>query len=263
VENLVRYARRNFLTPVPEVSRLKELNRSLLDACQQALHRPGLQEGKSSFERFSEEKGVLLPLPEAGFEACRERTTWANKQCLVRFETNHYSVPVDYAHRHCVVRGYVDRVEIFSEGQRVASHSRSYGASAWVLDPMHFVPLLERKPGCLDNARPFKKHFWGKGFAEMRKELEFRYGGEGTRKFIRVLLLFREYPEEEVRSAVELCAQRCSWSEEAVRNVLQYEPTSRSSERMDLSDRPALTGYGDGIRPARLYHQLLEEEAQS
>jgi len=262
VENLVRYSQRNFLTPVPEVTRLKELNRSLLEACQQALHRPGLREGRSAFERFSEEKGALLPLPEAGFEACRERTTWADKQCLLRFETNHYSVPVDCAHRHCVVRGYIDHVEIFSEGRRVASHPRSYGTSEWVLDPLHFVPLLERKPGCLDNARPFKRHFWGNGFAEMRKELEFRYGGEGTRKFIRILLLFREYPEEEVRSAVELCVQRCSWCEEAVRNVLQYEPANRSS-RLDLSDRPALAGYGDGIRPASLYHQLLEEEARS
>jgi len=262
VENLVRYAQRNFLTPVPEVSSLKELNRSLLEGCEQALRRSGLREGKSFFESFSEEKEALLPLPETAFEACQESTTWADKQCLVRFGTNYYSVPMDYAHRHCLVRGYVDRVEILSEGQRVASHRRSYGASEWVLEPLHFVPLLERKPGCLDNARPFKKHFWGNGFAEMRKELEFRYGGEGTRKFIRILLLFREYPEGDVRSAVELCVQRCCWSEEAVKNVLGYEPTSHSP-RLDLSDRPALLGYGDGIRPAKLYHQLLEEEVLS
>lgn len=146
VENLVRYAQRNFLTPVPAVSAMKELNRSLLEACQQALHRPGLREGKSSFERFSEEKGVLLPLPEGRFEACREQTTWADKQCLVRFETNYYSVPVDCALRHCTVRGYIDRVEILSDGRHVASHRHSYGTSEWVLGPMHFSTNSSNQP---------------------------------------------------------------------------------------------------------------------
>jgi len=56
--------------------------------------------------------------------------------------------------------------------------------------------------------------------------------------------------------------RRCCWSDEAVRNVLAYEPERRSG-LLDLSGRPNLQGYENGVRPARLYHQLLQEEALS
>ena len=62
------------------------------------------------------------------------------------FDGNDYSAPTDQAHQPCVVRGFVDRVEIEVNHQPVAVHRRCYGQGEFVLDPLHYLKLLERKP---------------------------------------------------------------------------------------------------------------------
>ncbi len=60
----------------------------------------------------------------------------------------------------------------------------------------------------------------------MRRELEYRYEGEGTRKYIDILLLFTCWPVEAVHQAVSICVQRRAFSDEAVKSVLSYQPPS-------------------------------------
>ena len=168
-------------------------------------------------------------------------------------------MPVRWAHGPCVVKGFVERVEIYCGHERVAVHGRSYGPERYVLEPGHYLPLLERKPGCLDQARPFQGNPWGEDFALLRRELEYRLGGEGTRQFIRVLLLMTKHPEEEVRQAVGLCVRRRAFSVEAVIAAMRNEPPATPVRRLDLAHRPELADVGDGIRPAGLYDQLACE----
>jgi transposase len=129
----------------------------------------------------------------------------------------------------------------------------------FVLQPRHYLPLLERKPGCLDQARPFQGNPWGEDFALLRRELEYRSGDEGTRQFIRVLLLLTKHPEEEVRQAVGLCVKRRAFSVEAVVAAMRNEPLSAPVRRLDLAHRPELAGVGEGVRPASLYDELAQE----
>ena len=177
----------------------------------------------------------------------------------MRFDTNDYSVPVRWAHHPVQVRGFVDRVEIWTQQQCVAIHPRSYERHQYVLNPFHYIPLLERKPGGIHHGRPFKGEPWGTDFARMRRELEYRYEGEGTRKYIKILLLFTCYPVDAVRQAVSLCVRRRAFSDEAVQSILDYQPSSRSTI-LDLSDRPAFQVESTGIRPAGEYDALLQEE---
>ena len=72
----------------------------------------------------------------------------------------------------------------------------------------------------------------------MRRELEYRYDGEGTRKYIEILLLFTRYPIEAVRQAVATCVRRRAFSDEAVQSVLDYQPAAWATS-LDLSDHPA------------------------
>ena len=46
----------------------------------------------------------------------------------------------------------------------------------------------------------------------MRRELEYRYEGEGTRKYIDILLLFTRWPVEAVHQAVSICVKRRAFS---------------------------------------------------
>ncbi len=177
----------------------------------------------------------------------------------MQFETNSYSAPVRWAHHRVSVKAFVDRVEVWCEHQRVAVHPRSYDKGQYILVPEHYLMLLKIKPGSLDNARAFKGQPWGEDFDLMRRELEYRYDPDGTRKYINILLLFSKYPKEDVKQAVSLCARRRAFSDEAVLGVLRNEPI-RPTTRLNLSDRPELLEVDSGIRPANIYDQLLDGE---
>ena len=258
VENLVKHAQRTFLTPLPEVTGMVDLNEHLMESCLKDLTRMHSRLRKPVGELLEEERKHLLALPPQQFEACRQASTIATKLSLVRFDKNDYSVPVEYAHHMCVIKGFVDYVEISVEGQVVAKHDRCYGNMEFVMDWLHYVPLLERKPGSLNNGRPFKGEPWGSDFEQMHEELKYRYESEGTKKFIKILLLFTEYPEREVKDAVRTCVKRCAFSDEAVRSVLDFQPRVHAPQ-LDLTGRPKLAAVGDGKRDRCTYDVLLGE----
>lgn len=95
VEGLVGYARRNFMVPVPRVASWEELNNSLREGCRQRDCKLRGEE-ETIAQRFERDREKLLPLPATPYEACEKRTTRVSSQALVRYETNDYSVPVEY-----------------------------------------------------------------------------------------------------------------------------------------------------------------------
>ena len=177
----------------------------------------------------------------------------------MRFDTNDYSVPVAYAHHGYVIKGFVDRVEICVREQKVAQHARDYRKGQYVLNYQHYIALLETKPGGIQHARPFKGAPWGEEFSTLRRELEYRYGGMGTKQFVRVLLLFTLFPEERVKQAVAECVRRSAFSEAAVRSVLSYVPPRRMGT-LDLRHYPELAAIECPARSASIYEVLREEE---
>jgi len=258
VENLVKRAQRTFLTPLPEMTDLAALNRKLQADCESELDRT-TREGTTHRELWQEEQPHLLQLPTHQFPACTERHSRVDKQSLVHFDGRMYSVPVEWAHRSCLVRGFVDRVEIHVEGECVAVHPRSREqGQRYVLDPRHYLRLLERKPGLLDQARPFRDDPFGAEFSLLRRELEYRYEEDGTRQYVDVLLLLREHPEEAVIEAVRSCVERRIFSRDAVLHTLHGKPQPTKSHRLDLAHRPDLADCGNGIRASAAYDELRE-----
>ena len=257
VENLVKRSQRTYLTPVPEVTSIgTDLAQRLKESCERDLLKVDDHQTQSRARLLEKERTAFIPLPVSVFLACREESTHVSKQLLVRFDGNDYSVPTEQAHQPCVVRGFVDRVEIEVNHQPVAVHPRCYGQGEFVLEPLHYLKLLERKPGSLDNARPFKRQDWGDELGAMRKELEYRQpGGAGTGQFIEILQLALKHPMEAVKRAVGVCVDRRAYSAAAVLNVLRNEP-QRPVPRLDLSGREELSGVGVGIRPLSIYDQL-------
>jgi transposase len=261
VENLVKRSQRTYLTPVPEVTSIgTDLAQRLRESCERDLLKTDDHQTQSRAWLLEKERMAFVPLPASVFSACREESTHVTKQLLVRFDGNEYSVPTEHAHQPCVVRGFVDRVEIEVNHQQVAVHPRCYGQGEFVLEPVHYLKLLERKPGSLDNARPFKQRgqgdYWGDELGAMRKELEYRQpGGAGTGQFIEILQLALKHPMEAVKRAVGVCVDRRAYSAAAVLNVLRNEP-QRPLTRLDLSGRGELSGVGAGMRPLSIYDQL-------
>ena len=209
VEGTVKFARLKYFVPVPQVRDLEELNARLVEQCRQDLSRTLRGQKASKALLLGEDQAAFLPLPQVPFDACRKQRAWACSLSLVRFDTNDYSVPTAYAHHELLVKGYVDRVEVCCADQVIARHDRCWGREQYCLQPLHYLALLERKPGALDYGRPFADWDLPECFAVLRARLEQEFGGEGTREDIRVLKLLADHSLTEVGHAIER-ALRCN-----------------------------------------------------
>ena len=145
----------------------------------------------------------MLPLPAEAFVAARVEQPTADSLSLVRFDTNDYSVPTAYAHRQVTAVGTVDAVRIVAGDRVVAEHRRCWGRERVSYDPVHYLALLERKPGALDFAAPLAGWELPVCFGVLRRRLEAEFGGPGTRQFIKVLRLLEWASPRELTRAVE------------------------------------------------------------
>ena len=222
VEGAVKYARSHFLVPVPQVRSLAELNEQLWEACRGDLRRCLRGKGANKAFLLKQERQHFLPLPVAPFDACRKVSTTASSLSLVRFDCNDYSVPVRWAHHPVLVKGYTDRVEIFHLNQRVARHRRLWGKEGVQFDPLHYLALLERKPGALDHARPLAGWILPDCFEILRRRLEAQSEnpGRGRYEYIRVLRLLEKYPMAELTRAVEKGLRMGAWGRDAIAQFL-------------------------------------------
>jgi hypothetical protein len=106
---------------------------------------------------------------------------------------------------------------VVARGQIVASHPRSYGRHAPVLDPIHYLITLSRKPAALDHAPVYRDWDLPTAFITLRAELEQRHGAlAGARQFIRVLQLLGEHPQSRVAQAIDECRREHVGTAEAI-----------------------------------------------
>ena len=112
---------------------------------------------------------------------------------------------------------YVDRVVVVASGRVIAEHPRCYDHAVQVLDPVHYLATLERRPAALDHAPLYRDWRPTATLAGLRRELEGRYGTPGgTRQFIRVLQLLAEHPQARVERAIETCRAGHALTAEAI-----------------------------------------------
>src|SRR5882724_5673979 len=151
-ETRVRVLQQQWATPVPRCADLDALNAYLRQRCVEELQRTVAGYSESIGQRFAHDRAKALPLPAHRFDACVTQAAQVDKYQTARFDRNRYSVPRTCAFRSVTVKGYIDRVEVVERGQVVARHARSYGRDQQVLDPLHYLATLERRPAALDHA---------------------------------------------------------------------------------------------------------------
>jgi transposase len=231
VETLVGFARRNFLVPVPTVyGGLEPLNVRLRADCLEDLARRVRGKPTTKAELLAEERTAMLPLPSETFLAARVEQPRADSLSLVRFDTNDYSVPTAYAHHRLTAVGTVDTLRIVAGDRVVAEHRRCWDREQVTYDPVHYLALLERKPGALDFAAPLSGWELPVCFGVLRRRLESEFGGPGTKRFIKVLRLLEGASPRDLRRAVERALELGVADADAVRLILEH----RSEEPVDL-----------------------------
>lgn len=203
VEGMVKFTRLNFFVPVPRISDLQEFNEVLAQQCREDLARRLRGKTQSKAQLLEQERGSFLPLPATPFEACKKVSTTSNSLSLVRFDSNDYSVPVAYAHHPVVVKGFCNEVRLSYLGTEIARHRRIWGKEEVCFEPLHYLALLEKKPGALDYARPLEQWSLPESFSILRRRLENERQGEGTREYIQVLRLLEKHSVKKLAVAIE------------------------------------------------------------
>jgi hypothetical protein len=170
---------RRFFVPRPRFKSFVELNAWLEDRCRayaRANKHPEMRD-KTIWQVFEDERPSLVPYvgPFDGFHAVPASVS---KTCLVRFDNNRYSVDARAVGRPVEIRAYADRLECWQDGRIVGQHARAFGRGKTIYDPLHYIPVLARKPGALRNGAPFKEWDLPVALRRVQRKLERQPGGD-------------------------------------------------------------------------------------
>ena len=256
VEGIVKYARLNYFVPVPEVRDFDELNAYLELHCREDLDRRLRGKKLPKKKLLEEDQAAFLALPAAPFDACKKASTTVDKLSLVRFDCNDYSVPIRYAHYPVVVKGYVDLVQVCKNNLVIAEHFRLWTKEDIVFNPIHYLELLEHRPGALDHARPLADWQLPECFTFLQRRLEEEGHRAGTREFIRVLRLLEKHPMDKLEKAVNKALRNRHCNRDVVAQYL-YPDESFSPPTFSLDGRAHLQGVYVAAPDIDAYQQLI------
>ncbi len=263
VEGGIGFSRRNWMVPVPAFDSLSKLNEYILQKCVEDEERRVDGEEHTIGEAWQKEQPMLLPLPARPFDPAVTHGGLVDNYCTVPLKDSHYSVPAKYVGKGLTIRAYWDRLEITDGLNVVAKHPRTYKKDEYILQPEHYLDLLERRPHAVPYARPLVQHAWPKGYWEFYQKMVEELGpGPAGRDFIRVLKSHVKYGADLVGRAIEQSAQFGSASADfIIAMVDRIRLTVTEPETTDIETYPQLAGIKVTICPSpEQYHALLTAE---
>jgi hypothetical protein len=166
-------------------------------------------------------------------------------------------VPANKVEAKLLVKAYPFRVDILHGDDVIASHARCYGKGQDIYDPLHYLPLLEQRPGAFQHAKPLRR--WRAGWPPVYEQLLAKLQAEedGLREFVRILKLHQEYPAQLVEQAVTQALEYGCLHLDGVKLCLRQLTTpALSVAALDLSTHPQL-GIAIELPDVRCYDQLL------
>jgi transposase len=263
VEQSVGFDRRNFMVPVPSVGSFDELNAYLLECCRADDARQVAGQPTTIGAAWQCEQPQLRPLPAHDFDCCVSDVVRLNPYSQVVFQTNRYSVPTDQAYRDLAIKAYPFRVEILHAEQVIACHPRCYGRGQDIFDPLHYLPLLEQRPGAFAHAKPLRhwRATWPPVYETLLARLCSEYPEKsGLREFIQILKLHREHPADLMEQAIQQAlTYGCPRLEGVTLCLHQLEHPAGPWPALDLAHQPQLVGIGTQPLNLSVYDQLLKQ----
>ena len=240
VENRVYDMQRRWATPVPSFKDMAELNAHLRECCLKDRERTVAGQTETISLRFEQERAVAGSLPTSVFDACVPSEAKVDKYQTVRFDNNRYSVPRHCAFRLVTLKAYIDHIKVVADGQVVARHERCFGQGEDILDPLHYLVTLGRRPAALDHSNVYRHWQLPSVFGALRAKLEARHGpSPGARHYVRVLQLLAEHPVGRVQRAIEQCAHvedlRAERIIECTHRLAEQEAKQKADQEIQLS----------------------------
>ncbi|XKK60584.1 IS21 family transposase [Streptomyces sp. ARC32] len=222
VEGQVGYFRRNYLTSVPKVQTLEELNLRLGQFEEREAGRRIGSRIRTIGQDFAQEAPHLLPLPADPFETAMAFHSRVDRYSRITVKMCSYSVPARFIDRKVTVHLTGDRLVVFDGRREIARHARlaGRGLEHLVLDH-HYLEVLLRKPGALDRSEALHQArargtftaaheaFWAMAKQQLGED-------DGTTALVRMLLLHRHQQHADVIAGLRAAVKLGSCSEDVV-----------------------------------------------
>ena len=146
-------------------------------------------------------------------------------------------------------------------GERFARHRRSYEREVLIFEPRHYLALLERKTGALDQAAPLAAWRLPDEFLRLRRLLEARLGKPGTREYVQVLRLLEDFRLDHVSGAIRDAVRLGAIGFDAVKHLVRCRLDHRPPQ-LDLARYPHLPAAHVATTAATDYLALLGAGAE-
>lgn len=257
VEHGVKFVRKRYLVPLPQVSDFAELNAFLREKCEAEDGRTVARQKATIGEMFGEERLQLRPLPAVPFDCATSREATLTRYSQVTCETNRYSVPADKATKTLTLKLYPFRIDIIRDNAIIATHDRCYGREQDIIEPTHYLPLLAERPGAFDHAKPIQqwKTTWPPVFDRLLRHFQAQMSSiVAIKTFVRILQMVVETDSTHVATAIERAFDDGIVSEAGIRFCLNRLCDPAQNIPIETADeQPAVPDY-DRLLP----HRLLE-----
>ena len=237
VEALVKTVRRKFMVPIPKLHDLDTLNERLMARCLERLD--ALEKGEQALALLADLQ-ALRTLPAISLRGLRAHARPGLVDGPGALPAGGLLGADDARPQEGQGRG------LCRSGRRSRAAPRSslaigapYVRGDVVYDPLHYLSLLEKKPGALDQAAPLRGWKLDPAFDTLRRLLEARFGPRGKREYIQVLRLLEDFPERQVTEAVRDAVKRRVIGFDAVKHLLLARIEKRPAH-LDLSRYPHL-----------------------
>lgn len=213
-------------------------------------------EGVTLAEALAQEQPYLMPMPTL-FDGYVETNGRVSNTCLVTVDKNRYSVPSELINRMISIHLYAERIDLYDDVGLVARHTRLFNRDQTSYQWLHYVPVVQRKPGVLRNGAPFED--MPAPFLKLQAALLRRERQTGNRLMAKVLSAVPVHGLETVLVAVELVLESGVHSAEHVLNVLarlNQQPTPANVEtNLTLNEEP--------LADTARYDSLVDQEVSN
>ena len=139
------------------------------------------------------------------------------------------------------------------EGKAIAEHERNFEKGRHITEPLHYLPLLERKPGALRNGRPFVN--WELPLSIRKVWDALRRYPDWDRQMSALLSTIPTYGLEALNVACSVALEENAVNQSTIMNYLTRlteaprVPNMTISEKLKLSEEPR--------SDCSVYNQLL------
>lgn len=239
VENLVKYTRNNYFLPFPNFTDFDTFNAELISKCQQRMKK-GTFEGQPWVKLLLEED--FLPFTEF-YDCARILEATVNTYQLIHVERNRYSVPTQYVGKKVQIRMYPFKVVVTYKEKVIAEHNRLFGRDNEILNPYHYLTLLQRKARAFDQAKVI--HDWRLPpiyeTYHRRLQAHRQSKAKGTRELIDILRLTEEHGVSTIAKILKELDEKNQYSYAEVLSLLRYQKDCTTGTRRLAEDE--LTKY--------------------